>query len=313
MLFRSVFRNLGGCVGTAIGAVACLPLLRLFGALDADGNLIDAASSRGFLLAACVMGIISLLGCYVHYFTTRERVKPIAPKEEKVGVLESFRMLFGNHTFVMNTLYVICYGIINLLVMTCLTYYATYVLGSTAAATTIQAAYLGTAVVFSFLVGPIDRKLGRKNTMLLGGILYVVGKIWFIFDPSSLGAIYVSAITMGVAVTITFVMFNTNRNNLADLIEWKKGRRLDGLVATADNLAAKLGDAAATQLIAVSLHVTGFDANLAAQPQAAIGAINAMLGWVPMLFGAALIVVVWFLDIEKEMKKMDAEKAAAIY
>ena len=30
----NVYRNLGGCLGSGIGAVACLPLLRLFGALS---------------------------------------------------------------------------------------------------------------------------------------------------------------------------------------------------------------------------------------------------------------------------------------
>ena len=30
--------------------------------------------------------------------------------------------------------------------------------------------------------------------------------------------------------------FNTNRNNIADLIEWQSGRRIDSLVSTGDNL-----------------------------------------------------------------------------
>ena len=34
----NVYRNLGGCFGSGIGAVACLPLLKLFGGLDAGGG-----------------------------------------------------------------------------------------------------------------------------------------------------------------------------------------------------------------------------------------------------------------------------------
>ncbi len=74
----NVFRNLGGALGAGIGAVACLPLLKAFGAMDGKGNLIDSASSRGFLLTACVMGLVCIIGCVVHFFTTKERVKPIA-------------------------------------------------------------------------------------------------------------------------------------------------------------------------------------------------------------------------------------------
>ncbi|MDD4312717.1 MAG: MFS transporter, partial [Eubacteriales bacterium] len=210
----NVFRNLGGALGAGIGAVACLPLLKVFGAMDTKGNLIDANSSHGFLLTACVMGAVCIIGCVVHFATTKERVKPIAEDDEKLSVKTVFTMLFRCKSWVLNMFYIICYGVINLLLMSCITYYATYVLGSTAAATAIQAAYLVAALGSSFLVSAIDRALGRKKTMLLAAVLFILGKIWFVINPFSLGAIYVNAISVGIAITITFVMFNTNRNNI---------------------------------------------------------------------------------------------------
>jgi GPH family glycoside/pentoside/hexuronide:cation symporter len=105
-------------------------------------------------------------------------------------------------------------------------------------------------------------------------------------------------------------MFNTNRNNIVDLIEWQSGRRLDSLVSTADNLASKLAVAGATQLVAVALSANGFNAKLAEQPAAAIATINAILGWVPMVVAGLMLVVILFLNIEKDTKTMLAEKAA---
>ena len=308
----NVFRNLGGALGAGIGAVACLPLLKAFGALDAKGNLIDSMSSRGFLLAACVMGVVCIVGCVVHFFTTKERVKPIAENDdEKLSVKTVFTMLFRCKSWVLNMLYIICYGVINLLLMSCITYYATYVIGSTAAATAIQAAYLAAALGSSFLVSAIDRALGRKKTMLLAAAIFILGKIWFVMNPFSLGAIYVNAVTVGIAITITFVMFNTNRNNIVDIIEWQSGRRLDSLVSTADNLASKLAVAGTTQLVAVALSVNGFDAKLTQQPAGAIAAINAILGWVPMVVAALMMIVIFFLNIEDDTRKMLEEKAAS--
>ena len=306
----NVYRNLGGALGAGIGAVACLPLLKLFGALDGKGNLIDATSSRGFLLTACVMGFVCILGCVVHFFTTKERVKPIGEDDEKLSAKTVAKMLFGCRAWVLNMFYIICYGVINLLLMSSITYYATYVLGSTAAATAIQAAYLAASIGSSFLVSAIDRALGRKKTMIAAAVLFILGKIWFIVNPFSLGAIYVNAISVGIAVTITFVMFNTNRNNIVDLIEWKSGRRLDSLVSTADNLASKLAVAGATWLLTAALSAGGFDAKLAVQPERAINTVNAALGWVPMLVAVVMLAVVWFLNIEKDTKKMLEEKAA---
>jgi GPH family glycoside/pentoside/hexuronide:cation symporter len=220
-------------------------------------------------------------------------------------------MLLRSRMWVLNTLYILCYGVINLMLMSCVTYYATYIMGSTAAATMIQAAYLVTSVVASFLVSPIDKALGREKTMILAVVVFVLGKFWFIADPYSTLAIYVNTITVGFAVAITFVMFNTNRNNIVDLIEWKEGYRLDSMVSTVDNLASKSATAIATLVMTGTFSRQGFDATLARQPAGAINAIIAFLGWVPMLIGVAMLIVVCFLHIDKAMAKMNAEKNAA--
>ena len=308
----NVFRNIGGCLGSGIGAVACLPLLTLFGALDGSGNLKGgAASSRGFVIVATLMGVICVIGCLVHYFTTRERVKPINDEDSHISVKEVTRMLVRCRSWIFNTMYVALYGMINLLLMSCIAYYATYILKSTAAATVFQAAYLAASVAASFIIAPIDRVIGRKRTMLLGAAVFILGKIPFIIDPFSVTFMYINAVTTGIGVTITFVMFNTNRNNIVDLIEWKDGRRIDGLVSTADNLAAKLATAGATLAITSALAASGFDANLGVQPQTAIDAINALLGWAPMLLAALMLVVIFFLNVERETKIMIEEKNAA--
>ncbi len=304
----NVHRNIGSCVGTAIGAVACFPLLNLFGALDDNGNLDPTNGSRGFFLTSCVMAVVCIAGCLIHYFTTKERVVPESKEEEHVGMLHIFKVLYSYRPFVMNTLYILFYGIINLSLLTCLTYYCTYVLGSADDVTVIEAAYLVASLVTTLFVSRIDAKLGRKKTMLLGAVFFVLGKIWFVTNPYSLPALYVNCISTGVAVAITFVMFNTNRNNLSDLVEWREGRRYDGMIGTADNLSTKLGEALATKILTGALAAAGYNADLAVQPDSAIHAINAMLGWVPALFGVCMFITILFLNIDDELKKMRTEK-----
>ena len=303
----NVHRNVGSCVGTAVGAVACFPLLNLFGALDDQGNLNPATGSRGFFLTACVMAAVCIVGCLVHYFTTSERVTPENSEEEHVGMLQVFKVLYSYRPFVLNTVYILFYGIINLSLLTCLTYYCTYVRGSADDVTFIEAAYLVASLVSTLFVSKIDAALGRRKTMLLGAALFALGKVWFALDPFSLPALYLNCVTTGVAVAITFVMFNTNRNNLSDLVEWRTGRRYDGMIGTADNFSTKLGEALATKLLTGALAAAGYNADLAVQPQSAVNAINSMLGWVPALFGVFMAVTVLFLDIDGELEKMHAQ------
>ena len=300
----NVHRNIGSCIGTAIGAVACFPLLNFFGALDDDGNLKESGGSRGFFLAACVMACVCIIGCLIHYFTTKERVTPQNEKEEHVGMLHIFKVLYTYPPFVLNTIYVLFYGIINLSLLTSLTYYCKCVLGKTDYVTYLEAAYLVASLLTTLFVSKIDAKLGRKKTMILGGIFFAAGKIWFIVNPYSMTGLYINCITTGIAIAITFVMFNTNRNNLSDLVEWREGRRYDGMIGTADNLATKLGEAITAKLLTGMLAMAGYDAELITQSDSAVNAINAMLGWIPAIFGIGIIVIVLFINIDKEFEKM---------
>jgi len=307
----NVFRNLGGCIGSAVGAVACLPLLKAFGALDETGNLIPDTASRGFLMVAVVMGAIVVSGSMTHYFTTKERVKQVSEETEHLGFFKLVGMLVKCKSWIYNTIYIVCYLVINMLLMTCLTYYATYVLGSTAAATPIQAAYLAAYLLTSFIVGTVDKKLGRRKTMMLGALIAILGKVWFLIAPAAPGSIYLNAVTVGCAVTFAFVLFNTNRNNIVDIIEADTGRRIDSMIASADNLASKLAVAGVTQLVTIFLSQAGYDANLAAQPPAAIGVINFMLGWAPAVLSVIMIVSAYFLPIEKDYEQARAKLGGA--
>lgn len=307
----NVYRNLGGCFGSAIGAVALYPLLSLFGGLDSEGNIIPGqAGQDAFFFAAMVMGAVCILGSFAHYFTTRERIKQESEDESHLGVIEVAKMLLGCRSWVLNMLYIICYGSLNLLIMSTINYYATYVIGSSAAATIILAIYLVVSVVFSILSVPIDRKLGRRRTMISTGVVYILGKIWFVIDPFSMGAILVNAVSVAYSMTLAFVLFNTNRNNIADIIEWRSGRRIDSLVSTGDNLASKLAKAGTNLLMTGALAAAGFDAALESQPEAAINTINAMLGWVPMLLSVVMLIVAFFHPVEKEMAAMRAAREA---
>ena len=276
----------------------------MFADLDDNGNLNPETGSRGFFLTACVMAVICIGGCLIHYFTTEERVTPENAEEEHVGIFHVFKVLYSYRPFVLNTVYILFYGVINLSLLTCLTYYCTYVLGSADDVTVIEAAYLVASLVTTLFVSKIDAKLGRKKTMVLGGVMFVVSKIWFAIDPFSTAAMYVNSVLTGVGVAITFVMFNTNRNNLSDLVELREGRRYDGMIGTADNLSTKLGEALAAKLLTGALAAAGYDAELTVQPDSAIRAINAMLGWVPAVFGLCMIITVLFLNIDRETEKL---------
>lgn len=309
----NAFRSLGACLGSGIGAVAVPMIVKAFGGLK-DHKVINSSDSPAIFKSALFMGVLIVAGCLIHYFTTKERVRQVSNNEEKIGIIETYRMLFKCKSWVRNMFYVMCYGVSTCLLTSSITYYCAYVLNNSSLSTPIMAAYLVASIVFSIITPRIDSLLGRKKTMGLAALLQVIGKIPFILAPASIINAFINAVFTGMGLTMTFVLFNTNRNSISDIVEVQNGRRLDSMVATGDTLVSKIAEAAVDKLFLVALAAAGFSAKLAdeglLQNAATQNTINALLGWIPALVGLLMFVVCIGIDTDKELKEAIAEKGA---
>lgn len=306
----NAYRSLGGCLGSAIGAVAVTPLVKLFGGLQGENAIIGKEDAPALFKTALFMGFLCLAGCLLQYFTTRERVKEEEVHEDKISIKDTYAMLFKCKSWIWNMLYIMCYGITQQFIMTNISYYAAYILGSSASATPVLAVYLVVAIIVSALAPKIDAILGRKRTTLLAVIVQIVGKIPFIINPYSMVNIIINAVSMGIGGTLAFVIFNTNRNNISDLVEVINGRRLDTMVSMGDTLASKVAEALVGLGITSAMAWAGFDEALKLNQTAATKTtICAMLGWVPCIVLALMAYFGYRIDIEKEKEDALAGKS----
>lgn len=305
----NVARNLGACIGTAIGGGALYPLLDFFGGLDNNGNLFPGKLSQNAIFkASLVIGAVCIIGCLFHYFTTKERIKPDSMEIPKIKVFDLIRTLLRCRSWVMNMLFVVCYYVLNFLTMNSINYYATYVMGSSEKAKTIMIVYLVVSMIASVVSIPIDKALGRRKTMMLATGIHILGKVWFALSPHAPMSIYVNAVCVAFSIALSYVMFNTNRTVIADLLEKRSGQRIDGIVATSENFISKFSKAGANILMTTFLARAGFDVNLAAQPNSFIRALNALLGIIPCFVAIAMFFVARFHPIEKEVAEMNSLK-----
>ena len=307
----NAFRSLGACIGSGIGAVAVPMIVRMFGGLK-DHKVINSSDSSAVFRSALFMGVLIVIGCLLHYFTTKERVRQVSDDESKLSMMETYRMLFKCKSWVANMFYIMCYGVSTCLLTSSITYYCAYVLNDSNKSTPIMAAYLLISIIFSIITPRIDTLLGRKKTMALGALLQVIGKIPFILAPKSVINAYINAIFTGMGLTMTFILFNTNRNAISDIVEIQNGRRLDTMVSTGDNLASKIAEAAVDKLFLVALAAAGFSAKLAdqglLQNEATQSTINALLGWIPALVAIAMLLCCLKIDTEKEYEEALKQK-----
>jgi len=300
------FRSLGACLGSGIGAVAVPMIVKMFGGLK-DHKVINSSDSGAIFRSALFMGVLIACGCIVHYYTTRERVKQVSEDEEKIGIVDTYRMLFKCKSWVKNMFYVMFYGVSTCLLTSSITYYCAYVLNNSSLATPIMAVYLVFSIIFSIITPKIDTLLGRKKTMALGALIQIVGKIPFILAPNNVINAYINAAAAGMGLTMTFILFNTNRNAITDIVEVQNGRRLDTMVSTGDSLASKIAEAAVDKLFLVALAAAGFSAQLAdegkLQNLATQNTINALLGWIPALVAVGMLLISLTIDTKKEYEE----------
>lgn len=297
------YRSLGACLGSGIGAV-CVPLIvkGVFGGLQSD--IYTDKDASALLKTAIVMAVISLAGCLFHYFNSKERVRQVETNEKRISFMDTFKMLFSIKSWVYNMLYILCYGIITAIVMAEVNDYAAYILNDSSMATPILAFYLVISILTSVFIGKFDRKFGHRNMMIFAGLSQVIGRIPFILFPRSLVSVCILAAATGLGSTIAFILFNTNRNNIADIVEFKFNTRIDSMVATCDNLISKIAEAIAVWAMGIALATAGFDANLEiAQSLSTQNTIIALLGWVPGIICLAMAAFAVKADVLKEYKE----------
>ncbi len=304
------FRSFGTSIGVLLGTALVPVFIKLFGGLR-DHKVINSTDSAAVLRGACLMGAVLVISSLVHFLTVKERVKQKKAADHEVGFKEAYKILFKCKSWVKNMIYVTVYSISTCLVTSSITYYCAYVLNNSSVVTPIMGAYMITAIIFSIITPKIDSLLGRKRAAVLAAAVLLAGKIPFIIDPYNIINTFIASATSGIGLTMTFIIFNVNRNVISDIVEVQSGRRLDTLVSTADLTMSKIAEASVDKFYLLALAMSGFNASLTEQGlmqnEATQKVICALMGWVPAVVALILMLVALMLDTEKEYKEAQIE------
>ena len=186
----------------------------------------------GFTAYRVIFPAFSVIGIALSVWTFKDtREKIIVPKDyvAKVKFSEGIKSLYGNRHFWLFYLYNILgsmkYGIGSIL-----TWYCIYVMQSDATLG-IMNAVIGTASVPGMLLAPVlDKKLGKRNCLILFNVVRAVFSILMLFTSSSpvlfLGSLYLATLAIGgdgvICASVTADIF--------DYQQWKTGQRLEGFI-----------------------------------------------------------------------------------
>ncbi|MGI6631751.1 MAG: MFS transporter [Bacillota bacterium] len=295
-------------LGGVLASLALWPIVRAFGGTDASGQIIN--QERGFLFGSMVIGAIIIAGCLHCYFSTRERVKPIDEKEEKISAKSALMMLVKNKSWLQNSVFTLLYFSSNIVVTSSIAYYATYVLKAPGRVTAILGAFAAGSLLILPMVSSASKRYGRRVSMVCGSSLLILSKVVFLLNPRSLAFAAVGGLIMGMSVGFNIVLFSTNRADLVDLLEWKHGRRIENVMSTLSGFVAKCGSSVASLMVGFGLQLTGYVAGAAEQTAGTINMIISYQSAVPLVFGIIMLLISLKVKLDEEVARMNAEKAA---
>ncbi|MBU3146866.1 MFS transporter [Clostridium sp. CF012] len=292
----NIFRMVMAMAGALTVNMITLPVAKAFG----DGP-------KGWSLTFATFGAVATILFIITFLTTKERVKPAAGQEQKtVPVKEGFKALMMNkYWMIMVILGVVTFigqgiGGANI-------YYAQYVLGDKNYIGTLTMTMMVPMIVGMFLVALLIKRIGKRNSALIGTVIVLIGQVIMMISPSNLTFILVASAIKGLGSAPLVVSVFAMVADTIEYGEWKSGVRTEGLVYSAASFGGKVGAGLGVALIGWVLSTGGYVGGVSTQSAAAIGSIKILFLYIPAIITVLQFVLLWFYKLDKEYPKIVEE------
>lgn len=230
--------------------------------------------------------------------------------EEKIGFLESFRLLFKNKYFlIVLVIYLINY-IYSGITQGVGIYFMTYYMGNAALLGTFSLVSLIPVVIILSLTPVLVKKCGSMWKMnVISRIISLILGIGFI----------VAAMNKNLVLMLVFAFFrnmaggpltgtlNAFVAETSDYTWRTQKKRIDGVIFSCSSVGVKVGGGLGSALLGLMLELGGFDGKAAVQTASAINMIFVLYAVVPVIFGAILLFFIWQLKVEQANRDWDKE------
>ena len=295
-----IFCTVGGILPTVL-----VPVLR-----SGMGN------TKGFFISGLIFAVLGSCLSLLAFFGTKERVEQ--PKE-KVTAGEIVSAFVRNKPLLLLILASVL-GSTMLMAQTSGSYIATYLIKDSGAVPkdivqTAMTVAIGVGMLAAMLLMPVLRKHFSLKAIYIGsavfgaavhGILYLVGYGNFYL---LLALLVVIGLPLGIFNVITYAMVADS----VDYLEFKTGRRSEGVCFASQTFISKLTAGISTYITGFVLKYVGFvqpvnDVPVLDQPEKVFNGMFVMITIIPMI-GLALAAVPMIFNDYTGKKKQEIQKA----
>ncbi|WP_077624046.1 MFS transporter [Sediminibacillus massiliensis] len=300
----NIFRMGLAVTATMVVNVITIPITDFFG-----------GGKTGWALTFTVFSMIAVLIFGITFKTTRERVTSSteASRKNDVSIKVGTKALMKNKYWIIMVIFLITNFIFVGLGNAINVYYAEYILNNASLVGTLAVAWNLPQLVGFFVVPPIIRRYGKRNTMIAGILLGILGSVFVLVDPTSLTVVVIGMFIRGIGIA---PVVGSQFAMLADTIEygeWKTGIRTEGLVYSAGSFGTKVGNGLSVAIVGWVLSMGSYTGGGSAQSESAITAIKFLFIHLPVFIAGVQLLLLFFYRLDKQYPKIlsDLEKRKA--
>ena len=273
-----------------------------------------------------------------------------AGEENKLPFGQQLKMLFTDKYMILMYLYFFIYTLGMTMKNLGLVYYCNYVLGTYNDGTTqmlvsmIGGIPMGIGI---FAVWPLAKKFGKRNVTMAGFVLYALGSLICWLFPHSLVGVLAGQFIKNIGGLPCAYVFMALFADCLDHLEWKTDKRIDGAAMSIYNIIAVAMVGIMTGVFNMLLAKAGYIAPITAKSVSEAAGVLAENGWtsqialetvkpaadgvltvamqqpgsvnwviaftfvgVEVFTGIALVAILFFLNVEKDLPRKQAELKA---
>lgn len=286
----SVFRNLLATAGSLFINTFTLRFVEFFG----DNAAAWSKTFGVFGVLAAVLFLVNFAGC-------KERIKPATKGdvERNVPVKEGFVSLFKNKYWIMVTVMLALIFISMALYGGATVYFAKAVLGDKNLVAPIGNAVYIAQIATMFIVAFFVKKMGKRNVMLVGCALNIVG-FGLMLLTNNYVLIIACSVLRGVASACMGATMWAMVSDTIDYGEWKTGNRTEGLVNSACSFGYKIGNGLGSAILGAIIALGGYVDSATVQSVGAVFSVKLAFAIIPILIYVIIIVLLQGYKLDKE-------------
>ena len=270
-----------------------------------------------------VMSLLSILAfplILLEYYFTKERVtEETADDNETISFKEQLKVIFTDKYMIIIYAYFLIYTIGTSFKNLGLVYFCNYVLGTyndgitQTLVSVIGGIPMGIGI---FAVWPLAKKFGKRNVTLAGFILYAIGGVICWIAPTNMVIVLIGQFIKNIGGLPCAYVFMALFADVLDHVEWKSRLRCDGIAMSVYNIIAVASVGICTGIFNMMLASAGYVAptlNAAGETVAAVqsaavqGTITFAFVGLEVITAVVLVVILFFLGVEKDIDKKQAE------